>query len=706
MSIQSEITLLNNTKEAIKDAIKSKGVMVASTDPFAIYPTRIGQISSTPGDKENLFKALVERTYTTLEVPYGTEVIRNFCFYDNDVVTSITLPETLKSIKKEAFYSCGNLTSITIPANVTYIGEKAFQYCTSLTSITCLGTVPATLAGTSIYVFDNTNNCPIYVPEDSVDAYKAAWTKYADRIQEMASTRKGRVHYKDGTTADIPLNGNSTLYANELESLIVDGNPIVGLEVSNQCTQIAKNSGGSNYGFVHCAPELSWVMASNTVKTLGVEVFDSCQYITSLDDIQLPGVTGYPIWTFGHCRGLTDVNIPEGIQVVMSECFYNCQNISSLHIPSTVSGFNDYIHKQDGIGATYTPLTSITVDPNNTTYTSVGNCLIRLYNGGYRLVLGCSTSVIPTDLSNLLIEANAFANNVQGNSRDYTVPANVATIGYNAFGNANSVTMLSSTPCTLYSNAFGNAFPIYVPSGSLETYLADSSWAVYEDRLFERGVAKWTEQSYQCEVDETDTKTGMVTVVEQDTNPTSSTYGQTRQRIYEDLEKCNPSGNTFSKITQLADATTGKYIVVYDNGDGTGLALKASLIKNTSSTSNGINANNNFIDVSISDGDVFLSEEDTSTTAFDYDGNYISWTDPDTETAYRLCGRSSGAAFEYSIPNHNVQPASTTYGFSFKDNLNNRLIALFTNSTSGAQKFRWDSSSSATLNGVGIYKLN
>ena len=150
MSIQSEITLLNNTKEAIKDAIKSKGVMVASTDPFAIYPTRIGQISSTPGDKENLFKALVERTYTTLEVPYGTEVIRKSCFYDNDVVTSITLPETLKSIKNEAFYSCGNLTSITIPANVTYIGEKAFQYCTSLTSITCLGTVPATLAGTSI----------------------------------------------------------------------------------------------------------------------------------------------------------------------------------------------------------------------------------------------------------------------------------------------------------------------------------------------------------------------------------------------------------------------------------------------------------------------------------------------------------------------------------------------------------------------------
>ena len=704
MSIQSELTLLQNTKNDIRSAIMEKGVLVASNDPFAIYPTRIGQITTTPGDKDTLFRSLIERSATSLVIPNGTEKVRSDGFNNYQTLVSVTIPEGVVSIGKRAFQGCG-LTVLELPSTITSIGDYAFNNCSSLTSITCLSTVPPALEDYG-HSFDNTNDCPIYVPAESVDTYKAAWTRYASRIQAMASTRKGMVHYKDGTTADIPLNGSSILYANELENLIVDGNPIVGLEVSNQCTKIAKSSSGSNYGFWYYAPELSWVRASNTVKTLGDEVFDSCQYITSLDNIQLPGVTVYPIWTFGHCQGLTDVNIPEGIQTVNNDCFYNSQNISSLHIPSTTTSFNDYIHKQYAIGATFTPLTSITVDPNNTTYTSVGNCLIQSYNGVYRLVLGCSTSVIPTDLSNLYIMANAFANNVQGNSRDYTVPTNVVSIGQYAFGNANSVTMLSSTPCALGSSALGYNFPIYVPYGSLETYLADSSWAAYEDRLFERGVAKWTEQSYQCEVDETDTKTGMVTVVEQDTNPTSSTYGQTRQRTYEDLERCNPSGNTFSKITQLADATTGKYIVVYDNGDGTGLALNTSLIKNTSSTTKGINANNNFIDVSISDGNVLLSDEDTSATAFDYDGQYISWTDPDTERTYRLCGRSSGAAFEYSSPNHQVQPASTTYGFSFKDNSNSRLIALFTNSTSGAQKFRWDSSGSATLNSVGIYKLN
>lgn len=702
MSIQSEITLLQGTKKEIRNAIMEKGVTVSPSDLFSSYPTRISQISMTPGDKDTLFRSMIERTETSLVIPTGTEVIRYGGFTHYDTLASITIPDTVTTIEDAVFVASG-LTSVTIPKNVTSIGSDAFRGCSSLGSITVNAETPPTL-GTR--AFDNTNDCPIYVPEDSVEAYRTAWSQYADRIQEMASTRKGRVHYKDGTTADIPLNGNSTLYANELNSLFVNGNPIVGLEVSNQCTRIAKSrnsGGGSDYGFWMYAPELSWVRASSTVKTLGERVFDNCQYITSLDNIQLPGVTAYPSYAFQYCFGLTDANIPEGIQTVSSYCFYNCKRLSSLHIPSTLTAFNDYIHKEYST-TTYAPLTSITVDPNNTTFSSVGNCLIQSYNGVYRLVLGCSTSVIPTDLSNLYIMPNAFANNVQGNC-DYTVPTNVATIGSNAFGYACSVTMLSSTPCALVGSAFGNAFPIYLPSGSLETYLANSSWAVYKDRLFERGVAKWTEQSYQCEVDETDTKTGMVTVVEKDTNPTSSTYNQTRTRTYEDLTRCNPSGNTFSKITQLADATTGKYIVVYDNGDGTGLALKASLIKNTSSNTNGINANNNFIDVSISDGYVSLSNEDTSTTAIDYDGNYISWTDPDTETAYRLCGRSNSVVFEYSRPNNQVHPASTTYGFSFRDDWNGKHIALFTNSTSGAQKFRWESSSSEK-NSVGIYKLN
>lgn len=289
-----------------------------------------------------------------------------------------------------------------------------------------------------------------------------------------------------------------------------------------------------------------------------------------------------------------------------------------------------------------------------------------------------------------------------------TIGENVSTIDAYAFSDCpklSTVISEATTPPTQRGGTFNdtNNVSIYVPTGTLQTYR--TAWSIYANKIFEYGVADWRVIEQSCERDGSNKKTGYFITVEQDYNPSSLTYNSTRTTRVEDLAQCNPSGNIFTKITQLADATTGKYIVVYDNGDGTGLALNASLIKNTGSTASGINALDNFIDVSISDGNVLLSDEDTSATAFDYNGQYISWTDPDTETTYRLCGRSSGAAFEYSSPNHQVQPASTTYGFSFKDNSNSRLIALFTN-TSNNSKFRWESSGSATLNGVGIYKLN
>ena len=72
------------------------------------------------------------------------------------------------------------LTSINIPEGVTSIGNNAFAYCTSLTNVTCQATNPPTL-GTD--VFKNSSALTeIRVPAGSVDAYKAAWSAYADKI--------------------------------------------------------------------------------------------------------------------------------------------------------------------------------------------------------------------------------------------------------------------------------------------------------------------------------------------------------------------------------------------------------------------------------------------------------------------------------------------------------------------------------------------
>ena len=125
------------------------------------------------------------RSMTSCRLPNNIDKIPSRCFYDCFSLTSITIPYSVTEISHDAFYSCSKLKNISIPSNVTSIGNRALRYCSGLTSITVEATTPPTLSEYS--VFDGTNNCPIYVPSQSVDAYKSAtnWSTYASRIQAI-----------------------------------------------------------------------------------------------------------------------------------------------------------------------------------------------------------------------------------------------------------------------------------------------------------------------------------------------------------------------------------------------------------------------------------------------------------------------------------------------------------------------------------------
>ena len=119
---------------------------------------------------------------TSITIPNSVTLIGYSAFEGCTNLTSIAIPNSVTSIGGYAFFYCSRMTSVTIPDGVTSIGSYAFYECTSLTSVYCKPTTPPAVGYNMFY--NNASGRKIYVPRNSVDAYKSAqyWSKYADYI--------------------------------------------------------------------------------------------------------------------------------------------------------------------------------------------------------------------------------------------------------------------------------------------------------------------------------------------------------------------------------------------------------------------------------------------------------------------------------------------------------------------------------------------
>lgn len=192
-----------------------------TSDDTSAYLTRIvsvniGECVTTIGKNAFSFLQYPDDTsiITSVTIPDSVTVIGENAFVDCSRLTNLKLPNSLQYVGMNSFAHClsafthlvipdsvisiGNtaflinastyrtdtLTAITIGSGVTYIGSTAFGG-RNVQSVTIHAVNPPSIGS---YAFLNTNNCPIYVPPESVEAYKSAWSgdppfrDYADRI--------------------------------------------------------------------------------------------------------------------------------------------------------------------------------------------------------------------------------------------------------------------------------------------------------------------------------------------------------------------------------------------------------------------------------------------------------------------------------------------------------------------------------------------
>lgn len=114
-------------------------------------------------------------------VPEGTKSIRNWCMYDNSVITTLTLPKTLENLYSDSIDGTPNLSTII-----------------------CLRETPATLDGQQVETF-KAKNKTIYVPGGAINAYKKAWKSLVDSGWEVKTLEDAK---KAGFTITTPSTGS------------------------------------------------------------------------------------------------------------------------------------------------------------------------------------------------------------------------------------------------------------------------------------------------------------------------------------------------------------------------------------------------------------------------------------------------------------------------------------------------------------------
>lgn len=116
---------------------------------------------------------------TSIVLPDSVTTIDSGAFNGCSSLESVTLGNGVVSIGTGAFAHCANLSEVTLPDCVTTIGMWAFNPCGSLTNLYCKAVTPPVIEESTI-----DPKATIYVPLESVDAYKSAayWSEYTSNI--------------------------------------------------------------------------------------------------------------------------------------------------------------------------------------------------------------------------------------------------------------------------------------------------------------------------------------------------------------------------------------------------------------------------------------------------------------------------------------------------------------------------------------------
>ena len=242
------------------------------------------------------------RELKSIVIPEGIQIIGTRAFAKCPKLHSVDLPESLEEIAQEAFMACTTLERIELPTNLKHIGKSAFQWCSDLERMD----IPEGITVIEENTFDKCKSLgQINMPSSLLEIKKSAF--FGCEGLEYIS-----------------LPGGVTK---------IEGNPFIGCELlkkieigsHNQYFTImngalVEKAGGRLIAFPCRQSEKITYAIPEEIKIIEEQAFSDCMFTT----ITIPeGVSRIGMYAFSSCRWLETVHVPESVQEIGEEAFFN-----------------------------------------------------------------------------------------------------------------------------------------------------------------------------------------------------------------------------------------------------------------------------------------------------------------------------------------------------------------------------------------------
>ena len=436
----------------------------------------------------------------TVEIPDGTEAVRDYALYNCPTVENVVIPDSVTSIGYMAFAECENLKSVTIGKGVTSIGNYAFQNAVNLEKINWNAQNASDLSSSS-FIFDNggtekdgiTLICGEGVKRIPAYAFFADAYHYYPNITSIRLPKGfesfGSYAFNTmDTLTDIYFGGtkeewatvskgsynsavsNATMHYNAIGgSDGDDGNYGEGGSVNDTVTWFCKDgvltiSGTGAMNDYTNSSYSEWNSLRSTIKEVIIEDGithignNSFGAITSLEKITIAdSVTTIGNSAFQNCSSLTEAVISDNVTSVGAYAFSGCTSLASLTIGKNVTAIGTYAFNETNA------LTEIYYNAKNLSDLSSYNYVFG-YSGstsdGIKLVIGDEVERIPANIFNPNPYNGTYQTVIDIN--EVTIPESVTSIGTDAFciGTVDTVRIPSVEKWVQIAFANGGANPL------------------------------------------------------------------------------------------------------------------------------------------------------------------------------------------------------------------------------------------------------